>query len=86
MPVKTLGEVMADEELGNASSPLLLAFSFPFFSFSLCSVTNGMAHVDIPHSEADAQADLDLPQIQSFLNTTCKPDNLDEAALKNFLK
>ena len=61
MPVKILGEGMADEELGDMSSPPLLAFSSPFFSFSLCSATNSMAGVDIPHSEVDAQADLELP-------------------------
>ena len=64
MPVKTLGEGIADEELGNGSSPPLLAFSFPFFSFSLCSAANSMAGIDIPRSEADAQADLELPRIQ----------------------
>ena len=86
MPVKTLGEGIANEELGNESSPPLLAFSFPFFSFSLCSVTNSMAGIDIPRSEADIQVDLELPWIQGFLNTTCKLDDLDEAALKKFLK
>ena len=68
--------------------PLLLLPSPPFLflSFYLNSVPGDATCVDIPCSEANAHADIELPYIQEFLNTTCKPDGLDDTVLKKFLK
>ena len=74
------------EDLEDMPLLSLTAFPFPFLSFSLHSVTGNVTCMDVPHSEADACANLELPHIQDFLSTTCKPNGMDEAALKKFLK
>ena len=64
----------------------LSTFPFLFINFSLHSATNNLTHVDIPCSETDAHADLELPWIWEFLSMACKPDGLDDVTLKKFLK
>ena len=85
MPVSTFIEE-ADEELEGISLLALPAAPFPLFRFSLHLASDDMPNLEIPRSEADTHADLELPWIQDFLSTACKPDGLDEVALHKFLK
>ena len=58
----------------------------PFLCFSLQSDPDTIINLDVPRSEADTHVDLKLPFIQEFLTMTCKLDDMDEAALKRFLR
>ena len=85
-PVGAFIEEVVDEGQ-DALSPLLLpAFPFPFLNFALQAAPGGMVDGELPRSEADARADLELLSIRDFLSTTRRPSDLDEAALKKFLK
>ena len=79
-------EEVVDEGQGALSPLLLLAFPFPFLNFSQQTAPSNALDVELPHLEADAHADMELSSIQDFLSMTHRPDGLDEAALKKFLK
>ena len=85
----TRGQVVTPESaIDKEDIPLLPlpAPPFLFLSFSLNSVPGDATCVDIPRSEVDVRADMELPSIWEFLNTAHKPVGLDDTALKKFLK
>ena len=85
-PKNAFFEDAAGERIKNGSSLTLLTSPFPFLCFSLSSAIVNTDGIDIPRLEADARADLELPRIQDFLTTACKPDGLDDTALRKFLR
>ena len=78
------GEVFAEES--PVSSVLVAGCPLPFLSFIMDSMPDAETHIAIPQTAADISADLELTQIKEFLTTAQKPADLDDTALKKFVK